>query len=138
MAKGFQLSNRCGIILAGGEGKRLQPLVRRLHGKPLPKQYVNFVGSRSMLEHTFLRAEMLIPPERLFTVISQHHLGYSEALRQVVSRPRGTVIVQPENKETGPGLLLPLIYLCERFPQSSVAVFPSDHFVLEEGHFMAY
>lgn len=129
---------RCGIILAAGEGKRLQPLIRQLRGDTLPKQYVNFVGARSMLQHTFRRAEMLIPPERLFTVVSQHHLEYPEALRQLLSRPQETVILQPENKETGPGLLLPLMHLYKRFSESAVAIFPADHFVLEEELFMAY
>ena len=37
-------SLRCGIVLAAGEGKRLQPLIRRLRGDSLPKQYVTLVG----------------------------------------------------------------------------------------------
>lgn len=134
----YRLPERCAIILAAGEGKRLQPLVQQLRGDTLPKQYVNFVGTRSMLEHTFRRAEMLIQPERLFTIVSQHHLEYPDALRQLLSRPQETVIAQPENKETGPGLLLPLMHLYKRFPESAVAVFPADHFVLEEELFMAY
>jgi RNA polymerase sigma factor (sigma-70 family) len=46
--------------------------------------------------------------------------------------------VQPENKETGPGLLLPLIHLYQRHPESTVVVFPSDHFILEEDLFMVH
>jgi mannose-1-phosphate guanylyltransferase len=44
--------------------------------------------------------------------------------------------VQPANKETGPGILLPLMFIYKRCPQAIVAVFPSDHFVLEESRFM--
>jgi mannose-1-phosphate guanylyltransferase len=131
-------SVRCGIVLAAGEGKRLQPLVRRLRGDSLPKQYVTLVGTRSMLEHTFDRAETLISGNRLFAVVGESHLGHSEAQRQLAGRPRGTVIVQPENKETGPGLLLPLMHLNKRHPDATVAVFPSDHFILEEDLFMTY
>lgn len=138
MIDAFQVPARCGIILAAGEGRRLQPFIRRLRGDALPKQYVNFIGDRSILEHTFSRAEMLIPPERLFTVVSQNHLGHSEARRQLSERPRGTVVGQPENKETGPDILLPLMHLYKRYPDSAVAVFPSDHFIVEEALFMAH
>jgi hypothetical protein len=51
----------CGIVLAGGEGKRLQPFIKSLGKGTLPKQYVNFVGNRSMLEHTLDRVERLMP-----------------------------------------------------------------------------
>lgn len=129
---------RCGIVLAAGEGKRLQSFVRRLRGDYLPKQYVSFIGSRSMLEHTFSRVERLIPPERLFTVVSRYHLGHAEVLRQLSGRPKGTVVVQPENRETAPGLLLPLMHLHKRYPRATVAVFPSDHFIAEEALLMAY
>src|SRR3989338_817393 len=129
---------RCGIVLAGGDGRRLQSFITRLRGEALPKQYVNFIGRRSMLEHTFARAERLIPPERLFTVAGREHVFYTEAERQLASRPRGTVILQPENKETAPGLLLPLMHLHARYPDAIVAVFPADHFIVEEALFMAH
>ena len=128
--------NRCGIILAAGEGKRVQPFVRRLRGDDLPKQYVNFIGTRSMLEHTFHRAETLIPAERIFTVVSRSHLSHPEVRWQLAGRPHGTLVIQPENKETGPGLLLPLMYVIKHFPDSTVVVFPSDHFILQEKLFM--
>jgi len=129
---------RSGIILAGGEGERLRPFIRQLRGGLLPKQYVNFIGTRSMLEHTFHRTEELIPPERLFTVVSRNHLSYPEVRRQLSDRPLDTVVVQPVNKETGPGILLPLMHAYKRYPQSVVAVFPSDHFIVEEELFMAH
>ena len=128
----------CGIVLAGGEGERLRPFVHLLRKDLLPKQYVNFIGRRSMLEHTLHRAEKLIPSERLFIVLNEAHLGFPEVKQQICKRPRGTIIVQPENKETGPGLLLPLMHLFARYPNSVVAIFPSDHFVLEEEELMRY
>jgi len=127
---------RCGIVLAGGEGKRLQPFIHRLRGDALPKQYVNFLSGRSMLQQTIGRAEMLIPPERVLTVVGRQHLEFREAVGQLATRPLGTVIVQPENKDTGPGLLLPLIHLAARHSDPVVAVFPSDHFIVQEALFM--
>jgi mannose-1-phosphate guanylyltransferase len=34
----------CGIVLAGGEGGRLQPLIHQLLGFDLPKQYASLIG----------------------------------------------------------------------------------------------
>src|SRR5262249_32308493 len=102
----------CGIVLAAGERTRLRHYVHRRHGKSLPKQFVNFVGRRSMLEHTFDRAERLISADHLYTVISRDHLEYPEVRRQIARRPPGTLVLQPSNRDTGPGLLLPLIRLC--------------------------
>ena len=138
MTDSFSPPMRCGLVLAGGDGMRLRPLVTQLTGDSLPKQYVSLVGTRSMLEHTFDRAERLIPAERLLTVANQNHLGYREAQRQLAQRPTGTVLLQPKNKETGPGILFGLMHVAKKYPGSNVAVFPSDHFVLQENLFMAY
>jgi mannose-1-phosphate guanylyltransferase len=125
-----------GIVLAGGEGRRLELYVQEIKGEALPKQYINVIGRRSMLEHTFHRAEKLISKEQILTVVSRRHLLCAEVCRQLASRPRETLIVQPANKETGPGILLPLMFIYKRSPQAIVAIFPSDHFVLEENRFM--
>jgi mannose-1-phosphate guanylyltransferase len=91
-----------------------------------------------MLEHTFHRAEKLIPSDRLFTVVSRAHLKHPEVDRQLSDRPEGSVVLQPQNKETGPGVLLPLAHLYKRYPESVVVVFPADHFILEEDLFMGH
>ena len=129
---------RCGIVLSGGNGTRIRDFVSRLRGCDLPKQYVNFVGKRSMLEHTLHRAEKLIPAQRLFIVIAKEHLQFEEVRRQMAPRPRQCVVIQPQNKDTAPGFLLPLMYLYKQHPDATVVIFPSDHFVLEEGLFMEH
>src|SRR5262245_27580951 len=91
-----------------------------------------------MLEHTFCRAQRMIPAERLFTIVSQSHLRHPEVARQLSSRPMACIVEQPDNRDTGPGLLLPLAHLYKRYPGSTVVVFPADHFILEEDLFMAY
>jgi mannose-1-phosphate guanylyltransferase len=129
---------RCAIVLAGGDGKRLQPYIQQLYGTDLPKQYVNFIGTRSMLEHTYERVQQLISASRIYTVVAQEHLRSEGVRMQLSHRLSRTVVVQPVNRETGPGLLLPLMHLFKKHPNSTVAIFPSDHFVLQEKRFMAY
>jgi mannose-1-phosphate guanylyltransferase len=128
--------NHWGLVLAAGT--RLQDYIRQVRGAPLPKQYVNFVGRRSMIEHTFERVEKLILPEKILTIVGKHHLAHIEVRRQLARRRQNTIIVQPANKETGPGILLPLMHIYKRCPDAIVSVFPSDHFILEEDRFMAH
>ena len=130
--------DRCGIILSAGDGMRMREFVYRRRGDHLPKQYINFTGKRSMLEHTFHRVEKLIPAKRLLVVVAKEHLKFNEVRRQIASRPGECVVIQPENKDTAPGLLLPLLYVYKQHPEATVAVFPSDHFILEEDLFMQH
>ena len=125
-----------GLVLAAGDGRRLQSYIRKVRGEDLPKQYVNFIGRRSMLEQTFDRVERLIPARQIVTVVSKSHLRYGAVRSQLARRAPQGVVVQPENKETGPGILLPLMHIYKRCPEAIVAVFPSDHFILEEDRFM--
>ena len=114
---------RCGIVLAGGDGKRLKPLIHRLRGEALPKQYVNFFGARSMLEHTFRRAEKLISPKRLFTVVSKGHLSHAEPRRQLSSRTHG--VMQPKTERPDQAFCsLIHLYKLRRLHCGDI---PSDH-----------
>ena len=123
-----------GIVLAGGEGKRLQEFVRNQYNSESPKQYCAFIGTRSMLTHTIDRAERLIPPERLLTIVNRQHLQYTHT--QLNDRPPRTVIIQPDSRDTAPGILYPLFHIQYRDPEAVVAIFPSDHFVPDETQFL--
>ena len=81
-----------GLVLAGGEGRRVKAFVRRLRGDSLPKQYVNFTGLYSMLEHTYRRVEKLIPRQRLFTIVNQGQLRFLDLQRQLRDRDRKSVV----------------------------------------------
>lgn len=124
-----------GIVLAGGEGRRLQRFIRLRYRSDRPKQYCAFIGTRSMLRHTIDRAERVVAPHRLLIVVNHPHLPYAQ--KELRDRPSGTVIVQPYNRETLAGILLPLLHVHRRNPEAAVAVFPSDHFILKEDCFVA-
>ena len=122
------------IVLAGGEGTRMQPLVHRWLGVKRPKQYCAFVGSRSMFQHTVDRAALVTDPERIVAVVARNHR--QEILTQLEGRTVGQVIYQPRNCETAAGVFLPLTYIHARAPEATVVIFPSDHFVHPEDRFL--
>lgn len=125
-----------GIVLAAGNGKRMVEHIKQYYGTDHPKQYVDFMGGGSMIQQTLRRAEQLIPKERLLIVADPKH---QEIIKeQLNDRPERTVIYQPVNRETAPGILLPLSFIFKRDPESTVAIFPSDHFILEEDRFMEH
>jgi mannose-1-phosphate guanylyltransferase len=122
------------IVLAGGEGERVKPLVLRWLGRHRPKQYCTFVGNRSMFQHTVERATTLTSPERTMVVAALHH--HSEVSSQLRERPIGKLLLQPTNCDTAAGIFLPLAYLRARDPHAIVVIFPSDHFIYPEHPFL--
>jgi len=124
-----------GIVLAAGEGTRARAFLKQLCGGRGIKQFCAVLDSRSMLEHTLARVERLIPRQRILVVVSQHH--QAEVTQHLAHWPAENVIYQPANRDTAPGILLPLTYISQRDPLATVTVFPSDHFVVEEDPFLA-
>ena len=124
------------LILAGGDGTRLQDLTRAIAGAPIPKQYCRIVGNRSLLEMTFARLAAFVAPERTMVVVSQPHLQLAE--EQLGHLPRENILVQPCNRDTGPGVLFGLLEIARRAPEADVAVFPSDHYVGDEHAFLGH
>ncbi|MDD8017938.1 MAG: sugar phosphate nucleotidyltransferase, partial [Bacteroidota bacterium] len=125
-----------GIVLAGGEGKRVRRLVRERFNNDMPKQYCAFTGTRSMLQHTFSRIQKIIPPNRIAVTVSSQHFEHARnELKGITER---NIFVQPFDRETGASILFPLLHICHQDPEATVAIFPSDHFVLGESRLMEY
>ena len=122
------------VILAGGEGERTRPFIEHWLGRHLPKQYCTFVGTRSMLEHTWDRAIRLTSPAHMVTVCAQTHQPLVP--KELKAYPGTQVLFQPENRGTAPGIFLPLTYIRRQNPHATVVVFPSDHFVFPEDRFI--
>jgi mannose-1-phosphate guanylyltransferase len=123
-----------GIVLAAGEGTRVREFLTQLCGGRGIKQFCAVTGRRSMLQHTLDRAERLIPRERMLVVVSTEHRPEVEA--QLKDWPAENIIFQPANRDTAPGILLPLAHVSHRDPHANVAIFPSDHFIQHEARFL--
>lgn len=131
-----QTDHRWGIILAGGDGTRLQNFIKSRFGEYRPKQYCALIGKRTMLRHTIDRVSSLFTPDHLLTSINVDHA--SLAAMDTYDRPPKTIIVQPHNRETGPGILLPLLHVHHQDPDAVVGLFPADHFILQEERYRAF
>src|SRR5918996_379473 len=127
-------SNTWAIVLAGGEGTRVRSFLQNLCGGSGLKQFSTIIGDRSMLRATLDRVERLIPAERILIVVGSHHRD--EVEQQLAHWPRQNIIFQRANRDTAPGILLPLAHITDRDPAATVVIFPSDHFVLDEERFM--
>jgi mannose-1-phosphate guanylyltransferase len=123
------------VVLAGGEGSRLRPLVRQIHADGRPKQFAVIVGSRSLLRHTLDRSALLVPPWRTVVCATRPHAAFLPTDLAGPGTPR--VLVQPSNCGTAAGVLLPAHWILRRDAQATVVVFPSDHFIADDAVFMA-
>ncbi|MGO9607255.1 MAG: sugar phosphate nucleotidyltransferase [Candidatus Binataceae bacterium] len=127
---------RCAIILAGGDGRRLLEVTRRITGDSTPKQFCPVIGSTSLVEQTRLRASLAVGEDRILAVVTRAHERHYRDLRQEIL-PQNLVI-QPQNRGTAPAILYALLRLSKTTPDAFVAVFPSDHFVSDDREFMRH
>ena len=134
MQRGSKSGSVWAVVLAGGEGERVRPLVHRWVGHHRPKQYCAFTGTRSMFQHTVDRVLELVPPERIIAIAARSH--QREVTAQLDQRPIRTVLLQPDNRDTAAGIFLPLAYIRAQDPDATVVILPSDHFVYPEDHFL--
>jgi mannose-1-phosphate guanylyltransferase len=127
---------RYAIILAGGDGRPLSELIRRLTGDTTPKQFCHVIGRTSLVEQTRLRVSLAIHEDRILAVLTRAHgRHYRDLLNTILP---DNLVIQPENRGTAPAILYALLRLSKAVPDSSAAVFPSDHFVSDDREFMRH
>ena len=118
------------VVLAGGEGVRLRPLVREVSGDERPKQYVPLLDSRSLLQQTVDRLTALTCPEHTVVVTMRSHAAYITGALHEPDYPR--VLFQPADRGTAAAVLLAAHWIRARDPKATVVVTPADHLVLDE------
>jgi len=101
----------------------------------VPKQFCSLLGSSSLLQSAIARAERLVPRERVVVVVAREHSAWWRS--QLSHLPATNVVVQPRNRGTGPGLLLPLARILAQDADAAVLVLPSDHHVADEAQLAA-
>jgi mannose-1-phosphate guanylyltransferase len=122
--------HRWAIILAAGEGARIRNFMTDSEGRTVPKQFWPISGRESMLDWSIDRARSVVPGSRVVVVVADQHRDWWESALQRL--PPENVVVQPENRGTAIGVLLPLLTVLGRDPDATIVIFPSDHFVGRE------
>jgi mannose-1-phosphate guanylyltransferase len=118
------------VVLAGGNGRRLQALTRDADGVSVPKQFCSLQGGPCLLEDALQRASNVAPFRRLCAVVAAQHRRWWEPL--VGNLPEQNAIVEPHNRGTAHGVLLSLLHIRARDPDAHVVLLPADHYVADE------
>ena len=121
------MSSLCPVILAGGGGTRLWPLSREHY----PKQFLKLIATESMLQLTLQRMEgidvydieiskpVIICNEEYRFLISDHA---SDVVKDI-----GSIILEPEGRNTAPALTSAAFLLQENDPV--LLMMPADHLI---------
>ena len=120
------------VLLAGGSGTRLWPLSR----KSYPKQFTKLVGEQSLFQAS---ANRLSGPDYTPPVVitgSDFRFIATEQLRDE-GVENGTVLIEPEGRNTAPAVLAAALWLEARNPEGLLLVAPSDHIIPSSADFTA-
>jgi mannose-1-phosphate guanylyltransferase len=124
------------LILAGGDGTRLRSLTRQITGDARPKQFCPLVDGETLLARTRRRADLLSRFDEQVVVVTRAHAPYHPGLAHDLAPDR--LVVQPDNRDTAPGILLPLLRIEQLAGDVPVAILPSDHYVSDEARFVTH
>jgi mannose-1-phosphate guanylyltransferase / mannose-6-phosphate isomerase len=116
------------VILSGGSGTRLWPLST----PDTPKQFSKLVEGQSLFELTLARLDGLEHLVPALVVTGERHLPLVE--REVDESPIevGSVIVEPEGRNTAPAVIAAALASA---PEDILLILPSDHLVADDAGF---
>lgn len=119
------------IIMAGGSGSRFWPASRA----DRPKQLLDLVGGKTMIQATVARLEELVPAERVL-VVTNVRLADSIA-HQLPELPADAVLGEPCRRDTAPCIGLAAIQVRQQDDDATMVVMPADHIIRPTEQFQA-
>jgi len=114
------------VVLAGGNGSRLQPLTRALTGDDRPKQFCPLVGGKTLLSHTLMRIAINVPPSRTLCVLTKDHERYYR--QELAGMAAARMVEQPANRGTAAAIAYALARVERQDSKAIVGLFPADHY----------
>ena len=120
------------VVLCGGSGTRLWPLSRKAY----PKQFTQLIGEQSLFQVSArrLRGPGYAPP--MVITGSDYRFIATEQL-VATGETGGTVLIEPEGRNTAPAILAAALVLAARDPGALMLVAPSDHVIPDTDAFQA-
>jgi mannose-1-phosphate guanylyltransferase len=116
------------LLMAGGSGTRFWPESR----KHLPKQFLDLVGRKTLIEQTFYRIKKVVPASRILVFTAQDKAASTAKLLGI---PRSQVIGEPVGKNTAPCAAWAASLVLKKDPSAVLGIFPADHFIKDETAF---
>lgn len=123
--------NRYALIMAGGSGTRLWPLSRI----DRPKQLLDLLGERTMLQQAYDRLLSVVPPDNILVATNREYAG--EVREQLPDLPTDNVLGEPEGRGTAAAIGLGAVAIAARDPRSVMIVVTADHVISRVGAFHA-
>ena len=119
------------LIMAGGVGTRFWPLSR----ESKPKQFLNIVSDRSMLQMTVDRLLKRLELKDIYIVTAASQV---ELTRQDLPElPGENIIIEPFGMNTAPCIALSCLYLLKKYDKNeTMLVLPADHLIRKETKFL--
>lgn len=123
------------LIMAGGSGTRLWPLSREKY----PKQFLKVLGDKSLLKLTYERLLNFLDHSDIMIATSYE---YEYHVRNHLYPYEGySLILEPEKKNTGPTVMLGILFALEKLLSSEddvLFVVPSDHYLYPTEKYVNY
>ena len=120
------------VLLAGGSGTRLWPLSREQY----PKQFLSFLGQRSLFQNTALRVgaiEHALPP--IVVGSRAHRFLMAEQLREA-SVPATSILLEPHGRNTVTAAAVAAHFVAGEFGRDAlIFLAAADHAILDEHAF---
>ena len=117
------------LIMAGGTGKRFWPWSR---GKN-PKQFLNILSEKSLLEETLDRLPSLVNNEDIYIITTSSQK--KKMVNLIKNIPEETIIAEPIGRDTAACIGLGAILMKEKDPDGVQVALPSDHIINDVENF---
>ena len=111
------------VILAGGSGTRLWPLSRSKH----PKQFLNIVGSNTMLQDTVSRLSNLVIKQPMVICNNEHRFLVAEQMQNI--NKSCDIILEPIGRNTAPAIALAALTAINNGDDPILLVLAADHII---------
>ncbi len=117
------------VILAGGRGTRFWPRSRTR----TPKQLLNIIGERTMLQQTVERLRPAFPMSRLWVVTNDEQVA--AVRRQVPGLPASRILSEPIGRNTTAAIGLAAMHILQKSGDALMAVVPADHYIAQPARY---
>ena len=117
------------VIMAGGSGTRFWPASR----SSLPKQLLNLVGDRTMIQETLARVSGMLSAKDSLVVTNE---SLVEAVRQQLPELSAQAVIgEPCKRDTAPCIGLAAAIVARDDTDATMIVMPSDHVIRDTAAF---